>query len=225
MTPPRPASNRADASASARRSRPVPVASDSDRAVARPDAGRTTVGTRTIRIGPRLRALRTARNLTLEQVAQSAGVTKGFISRLERDHASVSVATLQRICDVLQTPMGALFDYPEKAVVAAQDAPVIDFGTGGLRLLVLTPANVNNLRMVKMLLAPGADVDGDAHFATRGSIFVHVLHGKLSVELDGETVQLEPGDSLTFPGRTPHSYRNASRRERCEALVGAAPAD
>jgi transcriptional regulator with XRE-family HTH domain len=198
---------------------------DPDRAAPRADAGAAAAGGRTIRIGPRLRALRTARNLTLEQVAQSAGVTKGFISRLERDHASVSVATLQRICDVLQTPLGALFDYPEKAVVAAEEAPVIDFGTGGLRLLVLTPANVDDLRMVKMLLAPGADVNSDSHFASRGSIFVHVLHGKLSVELDGENVQLEPGDSLTFPGRTPHAYRNASRRERCEAMIGTAPAD
>ena len=225
MTPARSASSRAAANAGRTPARPVAAPPDSGRAATRPEAGGGEVGGRTIRIGPRLRALRTARNLTLEQVAQSAGVTKGFVSRLERDYASVSVATLQRICDVLQTPMGALFDYPEKALVAAEDAPVIDFGANHVRLLVLTPANVDDLRVVKMLLAPGADLTGDSHFSTRGSIFVHVLRGKLDVDLEGEHVQLDVGDSLTFPGRTPHSYCNASRRDRCEALVGTGPAE
>jgi transcriptional regulator with XRE-family HTH domain len=175
-------------------------------------------------MGPRLRALRTARNLTLEQVAQSAGVTKGFISRVERDQASVSVAALQRICEVLQTPVGALFDYPAKAFVAAEDAPVIEFGAARLRQLVLTPANVTDLRVVKLLLSPGANAGGEAQARGRGTIFIHVLRGKLDLDLDGERFPLGPGDSVTFPAGTLHTYRNGSGRERCEALLAIAPA-
>jgi transcriptional regulator with XRE-family HTH domain len=177
-----------------------------------------------VRIGPRLRALRLARNLTLEQVAQGAGVTKGFVSRVERDQASVSIAALQRICDVLQTHVGALFDSPPHAFVGADEAPVIEFGAARLRQLVLTPPGVDDLRVVKLLLSPGAKATGEVHTGSRGTNFIHVLRGKLALDLEGEQFELGPGDSLTFPGRTPHTYRNSSGRERCEALLAVAPA-
>jgi transcriptional regulator with XRE-family HTH domain len=176
------------------------------------------------RIGPRLRAIRVARNLTLDQVAQGAGVTKGFVSRVERDQASVSIAALQRICEVLQTPVGPLFDYPAKAFIGADDAPVIEFGAARLRQLVLTPPDGDDLRVVKLLLSPGAKVNGEVHTGSRGTTFIHVLRGKLVVDMEGEQFELEPGDSLTFPGRTPHTCRNSSGRERCEALLAVAPA-
>jgi transcriptional regulator with XRE-family HTH domain len=162
--------------------------------------------------------------MTLEQVADGAGVTKGFVSRVERDKTSVSVAALLRICDVLQTPIGPLFDEPANALVRAEEAPVIDFGAGRLRHLVQTPANVKDLRVLKLLLAPGADAGSDAYTGNPGTEFIHLLRGKLELELDGEHFLLGPGDSITFPGRTAHTYRNASRRERCEALLVIAPA-
>jgi transcriptional regulator with XRE-family HTH domain len=217
MAPSRPAPTRSAARRSARRPR------GAGKGPARSGSG-TTAPSHTPRLGPRLRALRTARNLTLEQVAQGAGVTKGFISRVERDQASVSVAALQRICEVLQTPVGALFDYPPNAFVAAEDARVIEFGAARLRQLVLTPPNVPDLRVVRLLLAPGAKARGETPTSTRGTTFMHVLRGKLELNLEGEVFQLGPGDSMTFPGRTPHTYRNGSRRERCEAVLAVAPA-
>lgn len=214
MAPPtRTAAGRAPRSSSAR-----PAS-----ALIAPASGSPT-GPRTARIGPRLRALRTARNLTIEQVAESAGVTKGFISRVERDQTSVSVAVLVRICEVLQTPVGALFEDPPRALVRAEEAPVIDFGAGRLRHLVQTPGTVKDLRVVKVLLAPGAEAGSEAYTGSRGTDFIHVLRGKLELELDGEILLLLPGDSVTFPGRTAHTYRNASGRERCEALLVVAPA-
>jgi transcriptional regulator with XRE-family HTH domain len=202
------------ASSSSARPEPGPVA---------PDSG-SPIEPRTARIGPRLRALRSARNLTIEQVAESAGVTKGFISRVERDQTSVSVAVLLRICEVLQTPVGALFEDPPRALVRAAEAPVIDFGAGRLRHLVQTPGNVKDLRVVKVLLAPGADAGSETYTGNRGTNFIHVLSGELELELDGEILLLAPGDSITFPGHNPRTYRNASRRERCEALMVVAPA-
>ena len=52
-------------------------------------------------IGAKLRAARKMRSLTLDQVAQAAGLTKGFVSRLERDDVSPSVASLVSVCDIL----------------------------------------------------------------------------------------------------------------------------
>jgi transcriptional regulator with XRE-family HTH domain len=173
------------------------------------------------RVGPRLRALRTARNLTIEQVAAAAGVTKGFVSRVERDQTSVSVAVLLRICQVLQTTIGELFEDPPNAIVRSAEAPVIDVGR--VRHLVHTPTIVKNLRVVKVVLSPGAD-GAEAYTASTGTEFIHVLRGKLELELDGERHVLHTGDSITFCGRTEHTYRNASGRERCETLLVVAPA-
>lgn len=179
---------------------------------------------RTDRVGPRLRALRTARNLTIEQVADAAGVTKGFVSRVERDQTSVSVAVLLRICEVLQTTIGALFEDPPNTLVRSGEAPVIEFDVGRVRHLVHTPADVKDLRVVKVVLAPGAAAGREASTATGGTAFIHVLRGKLELELDGELLLLCPGDSISFPGRTAHTYRNGSGRERCETLFVVAPA-
>jgi quercetin dioxygenase-like cupin family protein len=131
---------------------------------------------------------------------------------------------LQRICDVLQTPIGALFDHPRNAFVAVEEAPVIEFGAGRLRLVVLTPTNVTDMHVVRLQLAPGASSDGEVLASDRGSAFVHVLRGELDLDLDGEPFQLDPGDSVTFAGRTPHAFRNGSGRERCEALFASTPA-
>ena len=103
-----------------------------------------------------------SRNLTIAQVADASGLTKGFISRLERDQSSVSIAALLRICEVLQTSIGALFEAPATALVRASEAPVIDFG-GGLRHLVYTPTEVRDLRVVRVQLDPGASAGREAY--------------------------------------------------------------
>jgi len=67
-------------------------------------------------IGNRLRSARKLRGLTLDQVAQSAGLTKGFVSRLERDDVSPSVASLVAVCETLGLRVGELFDPPQTSV-------------------------------------------------------------------------------------------------------------
>ena len=52
-------------------------------------------------IGSRIRAARHAQRLTIDQVADSTGLTKGFLSRVERDLTSPSVASLVTLCQVL----------------------------------------------------------------------------------------------------------------------------
>src|SRR4051812_49949635 len=58
-------------------------------------------------VGPRLRAARQAAGLTLAAVAAQAGLTKGFLSRLERDEVSPSVATLVTVCGIVGISVGS----------------------------------------------------------------------------------------------------------------------
>ena len=62
------------------------------------------------RIGARLKAARQSKRLTLDDLAEACGVTKGYLSKLERDHVNASVATLIKVCAVLEIPVGSLFE-------------------------------------------------------------------------------------------------------------------
>ncbi len=174
-------------------------------------------------MGTRLRAQRKARGLTIDQLAAAAGLTKGFVSRLERDQSSVSIAALLRICDVLHTSIGSLFEAPSTALVRASEAPVVEFG-GGMRRLVYTPADVSDFQVIRLQLDPGISAGHEPYALHAGTQFIQVLVGDLEFQLEAECFRLGAGDSLTFKGNRLHTYRNASRRARCEALMVLTPA-
>lgn len=174
-------------------------------------------------LGARLRAQRIARSMTIAQLAEAAGLTKGFVSRLERDQSSVSIAALLRICDVLHTSIGSLFEAPSTLLVRADEAPTVAFGNG-LRRLVYTPSDVHELQVIRMQLDPGVSAGQEAYALHGGMQFLQVLRGTLEFRLESESLRLGAGDSLTFPGNRLHTYRNASRRQPCEMLMVFAPA-
>ncbi|WP_457836127.1 helix-turn-helix domain-containing protein, partial [Staphylococcus aureus] len=65
-------------------------------------------------------------------MAAATGLTKGFLSEIERDKASPSVASLVALCDVLGVPVGSLFEAPAPSAVVrvAERAPIRFGGTG-----------------------------------------------------------------------------------------------
>ncbi len=171
-----------------------------------------------VRIGARLRAARLAQRMTIEAVAEASGLTKGFISRLERDAASPSVASLVAVCDTIGLRVGALFDPPETAVVRAGEGREISFGaTGGVERL-LTLGSQQLLQVIHTLLEGGGTGGEELYTLDCDTEFVYVIGGRLEVLLEQEVVALSEGDALTFPGRTPHTWRNGSADEPCEVL-------
>lgn len=177
-----------------------------------------------IRIGGRLRAARRSRGLTLEQVSTATGLTKGFVSRLERDEVSPSVASLVAVCNAIGLRVGALFDAAESALITAADAPRIHFGGQQVEEFLLTPGHEQGVRVIRSLIEPGGG-GGDEPYALQCDVeFVYVVAGTLEVGMRDRTVTMSAGDALTFAGREPHTWRNPGRRERCEVLWVLAPA-
>ena len=177
-----------------------------------------------VRIGARLRAARLARRMTIEAVAEGAGLTKGFLSRLERDAASPSVASLVAVCDVIGLPVGALFDTPDTAVVRAGEGRLISFGAHATREVLLTPGTQQQVEVIHSVLDGGGHGGEQLYTLQCDAEFVYVLAGRLVLVLEDETVELGPGDAMTFPGRTPHTWRNASATEPCDVLWVLSPA-
>ena len=175
-------------------------------------------------IGARLRAARSAAGLTLAAVCAEAGLTKGFLSRLERDEVSPSVASLVKLCAVLRIQVGDLFDPAPTSLVRSAQAPPINFGGQGVREVLLTPSSSRRLQVIRSLVAPGGG-GGDELYSLGCEVeFVHVVAGTLRLELDTETVDLHAGDAFTMPGATPHTWRNPSTTDPCEVLWVLSPA-
>ncbi|MDE2591848.1 MAG: helix-turn-helix transcriptional regulator [Actinomycetales bacterium] len=161
-----------------------------------------------IPIGGILRAARLAKNLTLGQVASASGLTQGFVSKLERDQVSPSVASLVSVCAALGIRVGELFDPPESAIVRAGQGAQINFGGSDAREYLLSSGNQTNIEVVHSKVAPGGS-GGDELYSLNCEVeFVYVLAGTLDVILGPEHHILNSGDAMTFRGRDAHTWRN-----------------
>jgi transcriptional regulator with XRE-family HTH domain len=165
-----------------------------------------------IPIGGRIRATRLARGLTLGQVAAAAGLTQGFVSKLERDQVSPSVASLVAVCEALGLKVGELFDPPASAIVRAGDGAQINFGGTDAREFLLSSGNQTSIEVLHSKIAPGGS-GGDELYSLNCEVeFVYVLNGQLEIILGPERHLLNTGDAMTFRGRDPHSWRNPSEQ-------------
>jgi transcriptional regulator with XRE-family HTH domain len=166
-----------------------------------------------VRLGSRLRASRQDQGLTIAQVAEATGLTKGFISRIERDETSPSVATLLQLCQVLSLPVGSLFEAPAAEVVRAESAPFINMGGQGAIERLMTPRSQSRLQLMRSTMEVGAEGGKELYTVNCETEVILVLTGRVEVIFANESVALGPGDALTFPGSEPHSWRNADEEE------------
>ena len=163
-------------------------------------------------IGRRLRALREARRLTVAQLAEAAGVSKGFLSRLERDLTSPSVSTLVTLCQVLGASPGDVLDAPEVTVVRLADAPAVSLGGDGIRERLITPRGSRDLQILRADIAPRGRGEAELYTVDCRVEAVHVVTGRLELRTTEAVHLLEEGDTVTFPGREPHSWANPDDR-------------
>jgi mannose-6-phosphate isomerase-like protein (cupin superfamily) len=160
-------------------------------------------------------------------VAARTELTKGFLSRVERDEASPSVQSLLRICDALGLDPADLFARPVTTVVRAAERPALaglpGATTTGIDTL-LTPKDERHLTVLETIVPPGGSA-GDALYTLHCETEVcFVLQGTVSLDLEGDVVTVGVGDAVTFAGRVPHTWRNASDTDGARVLWILAPA-
>jgi len=159
-------------------------------------------------LGARLRARRKALGLTMQKVAEEAGLTIGFISQIERGLASPSLSSLAAVSRVLDLDTSELFAQPPSpgAVTTAGLRPVYGIDPANMtyeRISSSFPGNV--LRAVLIHEAPGHRSEPIRH---EGEELFYILHGALTVEIEGQRQVLKPGDSIHFASNRVHSSWN-----------------
>jgi transcriptional regulator with XRE-family HTH domain len=174
-------------------------------------------------IGAKLRSTRLGQGLTIAQVAEATALTKGFISRIERDETSPSVATLVTICQVLSLPIGSLFEPPDNEVIPLEDAPLINMGGINAVERLLTPRNESRVQVLRSILEPGASGGEDLYTINCDIEVLHILRGEIVLRFPRGDLSLRAGDTVTVAGREPHSWTNPTA-ETAEVIWTIVPA-
>ena len=169
-------------------------------------------------LGERFRMLRIRRRLGLADVALGTGLSRSFIAMLEAGDSDVSVTRLLRIADFYGVWISDLVGSvgPSVEIVSAADAKRLPVEEGG-SVLLLSKQPVRNLQPFQVRLAPGASIDGGLSHS--GEEFIHCVSGTAELEILDTLHTLEAGDTASFPGRLPHTYRNGSAVDT--VLIGA----
>lgn len=160
-------------------------------------------------LGSRLRALREARALSLGDVSRASGLTKGYLSKVEREIASPSTSALVVICDTLEISLGELFATTthHDVIRAAQRVP-ISLGGEGVSEALLTPAGERRVQVLHTVIEPGGGSGPEQYSLPSDVEFALVLDGEISLTVEGVVHHLGEGDPITFSSQVPHSFRN-----------------
>ncbi len=178
--------------------------------------GETKQTTGVSSIGPRARALRTARGVGLRELARRVGVTPSLLSQIERGGVNPSVGTLFRLAEELGTTTDSFFrDHRRlgaQAMVVGRDRRARIELSGGIVWERLTPTDEAGFEFMHTLYPPGA-VSSAELMRHPGRDYGILVKGVLDITVAFETHRLQPGDSIAFDASLPHRLVNPGPKE------------
>ncbi|GAA4487528.1 MULTISPECIES: cupin domain-containing protein [Gluconacetobacter] len=163
-------------------------------------------------VGRHLRQRRKALELSLQRIADQAGISVGHLSQIERGLSSPSVRDLIRIAEILQASPGDFLDQsgmasPDPIMVRRTRRPPVMLKNGITKRL-LTPQDEAPLKMFMVTLAPDSTT-GDDLYTHEGVEAGLVLEGRITLVVEDRDMLLEAGDSFRFASSRPHRFMNA----------------
>ena len=163
-----------------------------------------------LQLGPRIRSLRQARHVTLRELAERAGVTESFLSQVEREVTSPSIASVQRIARALDLGIADLFvdEAPLGRLVRKGDRRRVTYPGLHATDEFLTSGRSGRIQVILTTLEPGGGTGEEAYTHESDEEVVIVLEGRLDLWVGDEHHVLEEGDSITHSSRQPHHNRN-----------------
>lgn len=175
-------------------------------------------------LGERIRAYRTARDISLRRLAQSASVSPGFLSQVERGRANVSIGRLRQIASALNITIADLFadhEITAHRLVRRADRPSLP--TGPLaRKYLLSQRPLKYLEAYLGEFDEGGSTGDDQYVHGDAQELFYVMTGRVTLWLGDEVIGLDAGDSIEYSTSTPHRAANAGKR-RASVLWLVAP--
>ncbi|MBO4383933.1 MAG: helix-turn-helix domain-containing protein [Clostridia bacterium] len=165
-------------------------------------------------LGDRIKRRRQKLGLTQEELAARTELSKGFISQLERNLTSPSIATLMDILEVLGVDISDFFakDEDEKVVFTPDDMfENTDDEIASSTLWLVPNAQKNAIEPIMVTLRAGGSTYPDAPHD--GEEFGYVLSGSVTLVLGLRRFKLHKGDSFCFKPTEEHYLMNNAQRE------------
>lgn len=158
-------------------------------------------------LGASIKAIRKRKGLTIPQLAEGTGLSKGFISNVENNKTSPSIATLETIATYLKVPVTYFLLGQEErmTVVRKEDRKKKTFGKSQIVLEYLTTSGP--LRVLIAETEPGQVAEEMPH-AHEGYECHLVLKGTYVAEHGPDSVIVEEGDAFSWNASVPHYVKN-----------------
>lgn len=150
-----------------------------------------------------LRAVRQQRGMTLEQLAEATGLTKSYLSKVERQRSTPSIAVAMKLARALDVDVAQLFSEDPAVTTLAVDRAV-ERGTNRYQAIA---AGMLGKSMSPFIVRPTLKFADHPHPEHGGQELVFVHAGTVELRYQDELVVLEPGDCAYFDASLPHQLR------------------
>ncbi|WP_280518982.1 helix-turn-helix domain-containing protein [Shinella curvata] len=162
-------------------------------------------------VGGQIRELRKVKGMTLQQVADAAEISVGYLSLIERNQTKLPIGVLKKISSAMGIHIGWFFQvddgpsHEREVVVRSNNRRKLSFMGIGIEEELLSPNLSGPLEMLLSTIEPGADSGDYSHDGVEAG---YVMSGVLDLWVSGQHYRLEQGDSFTFKSTETHRCGN-----------------
>jgi transcriptional regulator with XRE-family HTH domain len=177
-----------------------------------------------MQIGEKIKQLRIRINLTQEELANRTELSKGFISQLERDLTSPSIATLTDILECLGTNLRDFFNETDddKIVFQKEDIFIQDNEELNHNINWIIP-NAQKNSMEPILINIGRGGQSSIYSAHEGEVFGYLMAGGANLHLGDRKYKVKKGESFYFKANASYYIENAAGNVTTAILVSTPP--
>lgn len=175
------------------------------------------------KLGTKLRELRMQLGISIRTLAARTGFSPSFISQLEADAVSPSIASLERITSELGVSLGQLFSSIENEPrVLVRAAERNSHHSAWSRCTVAALNDLTSRRRLSGMLVTfqPEGMSGKEMSPSRQETLAVVLSGALALEMDGRTIDVEAGDSIYLSEGVEFRWHNPGGEEAQLLMVG-----
>jgi transcriptional regulator with XRE-family HTH domain len=170
-------------------------------------------------IARNIKTLRMKKRMSLEELAKLTGLTRGYLSKVERSHRAPPLSTLNKIAVTLgvqltfflQEETEKVMDCKLMIVRKDQGKKVVTKGTLYGYEYEAIADNKPGKNMEPFIIRPTKGKEGI--FKHEGEEFMYVLEGTHEFKYNGKKYILKKGDSIYFDSGVPHSGRSLGGRK------------
>ncbi len=165
-------------------------------------------------LGQRIRTAREQKKLTLDELALKTGLTKSFLSQVERGKSNPSLSSIRLIVQELNIPLVSLFENPTKnlsgVVVRKNKRKNFQLPDSTLNFELLSPDLKRQMEIIRVIAPPDGRSEYMAH---EGEEWGYVVKGRIRLTVGNEEFELEEGDTAYYSSEIPHGWVNETDDE------------